>query len=102
MPAPLTFEVEEISDPRRPSEIAKRFQDLFNYSYDVGESLDTTAEKSNQKLISNFIIDMLTVRRFTLIYSCIAFSLGCSQSCNADIGRKRKAFSTCFRLGVSR
>ena len=99
--ASVSVEVEEISDARQPSEIAKRFQDLFCRTYCVADDFESAMEELNERSIFNFIIDMLTVRRFTLIYSCIAFSLGCSQSCNADIERERKASSTCFRFGVS-
>ena len=54
----IRYEVEEISDPRRPSEMAKRFLDLFNYSYDLSEIIE------NERTCSEFTIEILMVRDF--------------------------------------
>ncbi|XP_065838855.1 uncharacterized protein [Oscarella lobularis] len=64
-PQPLSrirYEVEEISDPRRPSEMAKRFLDLFNYSYDLSEIIE------NERTCSEFTIEILmTVHRAAVL-----------------------------------
>ena len=58
--AEIRYQVEEISDPRRPSEIAKRYEDLFNYSYDMFECLEEVL--GAERKCSKFTNIMLTVR----------------------------------------
>eukprot|EP00118_Oscarella_pearsei_P017341 m.171366 g.171366 ORF g.171366 m.171366 type:complete len:131 (+) comp39053_c1_seq29:232-624(+) len=58
--AEASFEVEEISDPRRPSEIARHFEDLFMHSYSISESSEELrGEEYNERVCSLFAIDLL-------------------------------------------
>ncbi|XP_065839271.1 uncharacterized protein [Oscarella lobularis] len=57
-PGRTVIEVEEISDPRRPSEMARRYNDLFNHSYGLLELYDEVLGKSDEEG-SRFIVDML-------------------------------------------
>ena len=71
--ASLTIDVEELSDPRQPGELAMRFEDLFNYSYDICESLYSDVELS-EKSIYKFILNMLNVRSLIWINLCVTLS----------------------------
>ncbi|XP_065838960.1 uncharacterized protein [Oscarella lobularis] len=66
----LSFNVEEYSDPRQPSQIAKRFHDLFKCSHVIGESLASAGKGSSQKFISKFILNMLNA-----VHSAAALTL---------------------------
>ena len=57
----MQYDVEEISNPRRPSEMAKRFNDLFNYTYDLYEVI------KNERKCSDFTLEILMVRQFSFL-----------------------------------
>ena len=54
-------EVEQLSDPNRPSEVARRYGDLFQRTYDV---VDVLEERDvDEDVCNRFVVEMLKVYR---------------------------------------
>ena len=65
----IRYETEEITDTRRPSEMAKRFDDLFNHSYGMYERLEEILK--DERECNKFTLDFLTVRE--TLHSLVKF-----------------------------
>ena len=63
------MEKEKISDPSRPSVVAKRFNDLFLHSHQLSSSAeDLEKDKFNVEKCTGFILSLVKVQYHT--YKC--------------------------------
>ncbi|XP_065838659.1 trichohyalin-like [Oscarella lobularis] len=93
-------QVEQLSDPNRPSEVAKRYGDLFQKTYDVAEVLEDN--ETDEDDCNRFIVEMLIIssnaakEKFTEYESSCAKIHGLSEEDNQTAKKTLKESVTCL------